>query len=71
MIFGEKEMQRVEQLKHHELLLFQVIEYIECKFDIGYFETLDMFRKIGFTEDDLEYFGIRDYDTEEELLGDE
>lgn len=71
MILDAEGVKRLEQLKHNEDLLFKVIEYVECKLDLGYFEELNMFRKIGFTEDDLEYLGIRDYDIEHDFLIDD
>ena len=34
---------------------------------IGYYDEIEMYKKIGFTDEDIEYFGLRDYELEREI----
>ena len=64
-------IERIEQLKHNEELLFKTVSYLESlliKNNIGYYEEIEIFKKyLGMNDEDLEYLGIKDYDLEEEL----
>ena len=51
-----------------EELLCNCIVYIEGLVD-GYDETLNVFRRLGFTEQDLIDYEIRDFDLEDEING--
>lgn len=58
-----EELRRVEELKHHEQLLFNTIGILEgvlCNHNIGYETEKELFEKAGFTKNDFEYFGILD-----------
>lgn len=69
MIMNSEVLERVEQLKHNEDLLFKTLTFLSeylVKNNVGYYEEIDIYKKIGFTEQDLEYFGLRDYDLERE-----
>ena len=67
---NKNELDRIEELKRNEDLLYKLIEEFNCRLikdDIGYFESIDIFKKIGFTEEELINFNIRDFDFENEL----
>lgn len=70
-----KELERIEQLKHNEDLLFKTLSYLSdllVKNNVGYYEEIEIYKKyLGMSEEDLEYLGLRDYDLEEELKKDE
>lgn len=74
MIFGEKEMQRVEQLKHNEEILFKVLGYLTemfAKNNIGYYEEIEIYKnKLGLNDEDLEYLGIKDKQLEDKAFYD-
>lgn len=64
-------IERIEQLKHNEELLFKTLSYLSnllVKNNVGYYEEIDIYKKdLGMSEEDLDYLGLRDYDLEEEL----
>lgn len=68
---NEDFMKRVEELKHNEELLFKVVSYVEellIKNNVGYYEEIEIFKnKLGLSDSDLEYLGIRDYELEREI----
>ena len=70
-MYNEDFMKRVEELKHNEELLFKVVSYVEellIKNNVGYYEEIDIFKnKLGLSDSDLEYLGIRDYELEREI----
>ncbi len=59
MILGEKEIKRIEELKHQEELLSNCISYL---WEIWNNKDLDSieeeFKRLGFTDKDLEYWEI-------------
>ena len=65
------DIERVEELKHNEELLFKVVSYVEellIKNNVGYYEEIEIFKnKLGLSDSDLEYLGIRDYELEREI----
>lgn len=63
------DIKRIEELKHHEELLFKTLTYLSKMLVniMGYEEEMKVYEEIGFTKDDLNYFRIRDYDIEFEL----
>ena len=65
------DIERVEQLKHNEELLFKIVSYVEkmlIKNNVGYYEEIEIFKKnLGMSDEDLEYLGIRDYELEKEI----
>lgn len=66
----EERRKRIEQLKHNEDLLFKTLTFLSdylIKNNVGYNEEIDIYRKIGYSEEDLEYFGLRDYELEREI----
>ena len=71
MYLDNEQLERIEQLKHNEELLFKVVSYVEellINNNIGYTEEIEIFKKyLGMNEEDLEYLGIRDYELEREL----
>ena len=60
MIIDEKKLKRIEELKHNEELLANCISYL---WEIWNNEDLDAiersFRRLGFTDKDLEYWEIK------------
>jgi hypothetical protein len=74
MIFGEKEMQRVEQLKHNEEILFKMVDYLSDMFaknNVSYFEEIEIYtKKLGLNGEDLEYLGIKDKQLEDRAFYD-
>lgn len=64
-------LDRIEQLKHNEELLFKTLSYLSgllVKNNVGYYEEIEIYKKyLGMSDADLEYLGLRDYDLEEEL----
>ena len=70
-MYNEDFMKRVEELKHNEELLFKVVSYVEellIKNNVGYYEEIDILKnKLGLSDSDLEYLGIRDYELEREI----
>ena len=66
----EEKVKRIEQLKHNEELLFKTLSFLSeylAKNNVGYYEEIDIYKKIGFTDNDMEYFGLRDYELEREI----
>lgn len=66
----EEKRKRIEQLKHNEELLFNTLTYFSefmVKNGIGYYDEIEMYKKIGFNDEDIEYFGLRDYELEREI----
>lgn len=66
----EEKRNRIEQLKHNEELLFNTLTYFSefmVKNGVGYYDEIEMYKKIGFTDEDIEYFGLRDYELEREI----
>lgn len=50
---------RLEELKHYEVLLVNVIEYLVALWEVNEKEELiDKFMRLGFTKTDIEEFGI-------------
>lgn len=72
---SSEELKRVEQLKHNEEILFKVLSFVSellVKNNVGYFEEIEIYKnKLGMSEEDLEYLGLRDLDLEKELRRDE
>ena len=70
-MYNEDFMKIVEELKHNEELLFKVVSYVEellIKNNVGYYEEIDILKnKLGLSDSDLEYLGIRDYELEREI----
>ncbi len=68
------DLERVEQLKHNEEILFKVLSFVSellVKNNVGYFEEIEIYKnKLGMSDADLEYLGLRDLDLEEELKKD-
>ena len=63
-------LERIEELKRHEDLLYRLVEDLNCrliKYNVGYFETIEIFKKIGFTDEELIEFNVKDLDFEKEL----
>lgn len=59
MIMGEKELLRVEELKHHEELLGNCIEYLWEIWNNEDADTIEKsFRRLGFTDNDLLWWDI-------------
>lgn len=60
MVIGKEELERIEELKHQEKLLGNCISYL---WEIWNNEDLDTieksFRRLGFTDKDLEYWEIK------------
>ena len=59
----QEKRNRIEQLKHNEELLCNTLTYLSefmVKNGIGYYDEIEMCKKIGFTDEDIEYFGLRD-----------
>ena len=52
--------------ERYEELLCTCISYIDENIE-SYTEMLDTFRKLGFSEEELDYFEIRDYNLEMDL----
>lgn len=66
----QEKRDRIEQLKHNEELLFNTLTYFSefmVKNGVGYYDEIEMYKKIGFTDEDIEYFGLRDYELEREI----
>lgn len=66
----QEKRNRIEQLKHNEELLSNTLTYLSefmAKSGVGYYDEIEMFKKIGFTDEDIEYFGLRDYELEREI----
>lgn len=70
----QEKRNRIEQLKHNEEPLFNTLTYFSefmVKNGIGYYDEIEMCKEIGFTDDftdeDIEYFGLRDYELEREI----
>ena len=66
----QEKRNRIEQLKHNEELLSNTLTYLSefmVKNGVGYYDEIEMFKKIGFTDEDIEYFGLRDYELEREI----
>ena len=66
----QEKINRIEQLKHNEELLFNTLTYFSefmVKNGVGYYDEIEMYKKIGFTDEDIEYFGLRDYELEREI----
>ena len=66
----QEKRNRIEQLKHNEELLFNTLTYFSefmAKNGVGYYDEIEMYKKIGFTDEDIEYFGLRDYELEREI----
>lgn len=66
----QEKRNRIEQLKHNEELLFNTLTYFSefmVKNGVGYYDKIEMYKKIGFTDEDIEYFGLRDYELEREI----
>lgn len=66
----EERNKRIEQLKHNEDLLFKTLSFLSSYLienNVGYYEEIDIYKKLGYTEEDLDYFGLRDYELEREI----
>lgn len=66
----EEKRKRIEQLKHNEELLFKTLTFLSSylvKDNVGYYDEIEIYKKIGFTDEDMEYFGLRDYELEKEI----
>ena len=62
--------ERIEELKHHEELLFNTLSFLSSylvKNNVGYYEELEQYKKMGFNNEDFDFFGLRDYELEEEI----
>ena len=57
------ENKRIEELKKNEELLYNCIGYILEHIE-SYSETLEVFKRLGFNEEELLKFEIRDIDLE-------
>ena len=68
---NKETLDRIEQLKHNEEILFKVLSYVSellVKNNVGYYEEIEIYKnKLGMSEEDLEYLGLRDLDLEREL----
>ena len=55
--------------ERNEMLLENTINYLQelIKINNGYFDTLDIFRKLGFNNDELVKYGIKDLEFENSL----
>ena len=65
----EERKNRIEQLKHNEELLFKTLTFLSnylVRDNVDYYDEIETYKKIGFTDEDLEYFGLRDYELENE-----
>lgn len=66
----EEKAKRIEQLKYNEKLLFKTLSFLSeylANNNVGYYEEIDIYKKIGFTDNDMEYFGLKDYELEREI----
>ena len=66
----QEKRNRIEQLKHNEEPLSNTLTYFSefmVKNGVGYYDEIEMYKKIGFTDEDIEYFGLRDYELEREI----
>lgn len=57
--------QKINKNRNYKLLC-NCVDYINEHIE-SYSEMIDTFKRLGFTDEELEEFGIRDYDLEEEL----
>lgn len=74
MVLNEEQVERVQELLHSEELFFKTLSFLSGYLidnGVGYDDEIDIYKKIGFTDDDLDYFELRDYDLEEEIYDDE
>ena len=61
MILGKEELNRIEELKHHEKLLYSLIDYLwEIWNNTSTDEIRTIFKRLGFTDEDLEVLGIEE-----------
>lgn len=59
MIIGKEELDRIEELKHREVLLYNIVEYLIELWSINEKdELINKFRTLGFTKDDIKEFEI-------------
>lgn len=60
MIIGKEELERIEELKHQEELLGNCISYLWEIWNNIDLDTIEQgFRRLGFTDKDLEYWEIK------------
>ena len=58
MIIGKEELERIEELKRNEELLYACIDYLQQLWEIGHNDIKANFNNIGFTNEDIERLEI-------------
>jgi hypothetical protein len=63
MIMGKEELERIEELKRNEELLYNCINYLDNLWSIGDATKVEQsFKNIGFTQEDLKRLEIVNYE---------